>query len=67
VNYFPGAGFKPGSWILLISASCIARITGMSHWCPAEDLYNIDNLSDLADIYRTCYPKTEENSLFKYT
>jgi hypothetical protein len=30
VNYLPGA------WplILLISASQVARITGMSHWCP---------------------------------
>jgi hypothetical protein len=33
MNCLPGAGFEPQ--ILLISTSWVARITGVSHQCPA--------------------------------
>jgi hypothetical protein len=39
--------------ILLISASWIARITGMSHWCPPEFFHTLNTLSRLCAVWVT--------------
>jgi hypothetical protein len=40
----PGAGFNPWTAILLMSASGVARITDVCHWCPASDFLSIYRL-----------------------